>query len=742
MASGVRLPQVQHVTAVLLLSKSKTKRLRPAPLLYSPFLSDVRIIITSHSDLVMDQRVRFETVQLPEKPPSGSATIVYSILAIYAVHQLLTYLNYPILSPAELVWNAIVYLAPARLLLDAERREELKQNEMLSQTHAAKSEAMRRALGLGGGALTHKLSGGEGLMRSMSIFNSDARPTTDAPPGLGNWDNSCYQNSVLQGLSSLDSLKTYLSWLGSKSEDAGSTNMSLRETVAKLNSASNNGKQLWTPAKLKSMSSWQQQDAQEYFSKIMDELDKESAKAVKNEREKAGLEALAEDAASQQAQRVEEAMQALPRNPMEGLLAQRVACTKCGFSEGLSMIPFNCLTVPLGSSASYDVNECLDEYTGLDEISEVDCAKCTLLRSQTQLQQMLPESEPSEEQTGSSPAEENAKKSLGLPPELRVLAAKRLAAIERALEEDDFSDKTLNETCQIPKKAHVSSTKTRQAVIGRAPQSLVVHVNRSVFDELTGAQRKNLASVRYPLVLDLATWMLDGDCDKPAAESMLSGRSSHQQELYRLKAVVTHYGRHENGHYICYRRHPTLPKQKEGPSDGESSEQAEEKWWRLSDEDVSPVSEETVLAQGGVFMLFYEREPGAGEQRERDAASTVIDQPVGRESAIEDELTEAVDASAPTECRLDTEPEAGAAEIEPPKQSENASSSQEPTAPAVTSTESENTTDTEEAASLPQTALKAATPPPMRTAHGRKASRQGSKGDTGFSHSFRPMAAT
>ncbi|RMY13335.1 hypothetical protein D0867_07486 [Hortaea werneckii] len=568
----------------------------------------------------MDRRLQIDYYRLLEDPTSAGVTVIYGLLAIYALHQLCAYLDYPVLPPHELVWNAIVYIVPTCLLLDADRRDALSNEGMLSQTHAAKSEALRKVFGLGGGALSHKLVGGESILsgRSTSWFggsNDTQEPTTDAPAGLGNWDNSCYQNSVLQGLSSLDSMKQYLNWLDAKTRCQNSTNASLKETIEKLSAASNNGKQLWTPAKLKNMSSWQQQDAQEYFSKIMDELDKEAAKAVVDVKNQVGLEVIARNGDSTEKEaRVGDAVKSLPRNPMEGLLAQRVACTRCGFSEGLSMIPFNCLTVPLGSRAEYDIGECLDEYTNLEEISEVDCAKCTLLRSEEQIQKMLPvKDEPAHENGCDSTVMDESKKNIGLPPELRVLAAKRLEAIQQAIANDDFSDKTLNDSCQIPKKAHVCSTKTRQAVLGRAPQSLVVHVNRSVFDEVTFGQRKNYASVRFPLLLDLARWMLGEDGEKKPTESILRASGSGAESLYRLKAVVTHYGRHENGHYICYRRHSMRPLKAEGHAS--SLDDGGERWWRLSDEDVSPIDEETVLKQGGVFMLFYERE---GEKKNND----------------------------------------------------------------------------------------------------------------------------
>ncbi|KAI7663746.1 cysteine proteinase [Hortaea werneckii] len=706
----------------------------------------------------MDRRLQIDYYRLLEDPTSAGVTVIYGLLAIYALHQLCAYLDYPVLPPHELVWNAIVYIVPTCLLLDADRRDALSNEGMLSQTHAAKSEALRKVFGLGGGALSHKLVGGESILsgRSTSWFggsNDTQEPTTDAPAGLGNWDNSCYQNSVLQGLSSLDSMKQYLNWLDAKTRCQNSTNASLKETIEKLSAASNNGKQLWTPAKLKNMSSWQQQDAQEYFSKIMDELDKEAAKAVVDVKNQVGLEVIARNGDSTEKEaRVGDAVKSLPRNPMEGLLAQRVACTRCGFSEGLSMIPFNCLTVPLGSRAEYDIGECLDEYTNLEEISEVDCAKCTLLRSEEQIQKMLPvKDEPAHENGCDSTVMDESKKNIGLPPELRVLAAKRLEAIQQAIANDDFSDKTLNDSCQIPKKAHVCSTKTRQAVLGRAPQSLVVHVNRSVFDEVTFGQRKNYASVRFPLLLDLARWMLGEDGEKKPTESILRASGSGAESLYRLKAVVTHYGRHENGHYICYRRHSMRPLKAEGHAS--SLDDGGERWWRLSDEDVSPIDEETVLKQGGVFMLFYERE---GEKKNNDriqVASRNLESDA--ELTVEDAGDQVLETSSPAPSPPGDGLAAGHGDIkmrQKTDESEEPSPSELPPVqhrlsdPSTSASERipEVVPETGEDAGFPnRTTHNSAARPFMRSSHDSKVSRQGSRSESGIDgHTFRPMAAT
>lgn len=447
---------------------------------------------------------------------------------------------------------------------------------------------------------------GRRRLSSISGLNMSFRGDDGSPAGLGNWDNSCYQNSVLQGLASLNAFSDYLKDPAQSKEASDymeNPDMkmvdSLRGLIAKLRDPSNNGKRIWTPTTLKSMSSWQQQDAQEYFSKVLDEVDKEIAGAAKG---LAPSQALPVEQSHQQVGvkssvlgQLDPLSTSIIRNPLEGLLAQRVGCTRCGYSEGLSMIPFNCLTVPLGKSWFYDLSDCFDEYTKLETIDGVECGKCTLLKTQRLLSIIL-------ERIKDSP-DDNL---------IRESTVKRLATITEALEEDDYEEKTLTQKCNLPPKNRINTTKSRQAVIARPPQSLAVHVNRSLFDERTGELKKNSAEVRFPKILDLGPWCLgstgtanDNQCEEwflDPARSMIAGSGTASRihgPIYELRAVVTHYGRHENGHYICYRKHPTI-------SNNDEEDPKHEQWWRLSDDDVMKVTEENVLGQSGVFMLFYD----------------------------------------------------------------------------------------------------------------------------------------
>lgn len=539
----------------------------------------------------------------------GLPSLLLSAVLIYTT---LYSLDYNLLPLSEAIWNWFVYLTPAKLLdlLDKDWHASTAavESQSSARTHAAKSEAMRRIVGLDkpGGIMGTVAQASRRRLSSLSGISMMVQGQEERPPGLGNWDNSCYQNSVLQGLASLDSFSNYLEGPVIE-EDAAAENQemkmadSLRELITKLKDPSNNGKRIWTPAALKSMSSWQQQDAQEYFSKVLDEIDKEVESAASRIKKLQGLTVV--DRKEPEVMKVtvpdtDMTTVSTIKNPLEGLLAQRVGCTRCGYSEGLSLIPFNCLTVPLGKSWKYEIGQCLDEYTKLEPIEGVQCGKCTLLRTQ-RLLTMLVENNPDVESVGYKSAIE------------------RLRTVEEALEDDDYEDKTLTNKCKIPPKNRMTTTKSRQAVVARPPQSLVVHINRSMFDETTGELKKNYAEVKFQNRLDLGPWCL-GSNGKTSdttveewlldpAESMIASRSSPSRihgPVYELRAVVTHYGRHENGHYIAYRKHP-LP----ASSDDQSymgKESRKEQWWRLSDDDVSQVSEDNVLNQGGVFMLFYD----------------------------------------------------------------------------------------------------------------------------------------
>ncbi|CAI6341070.1 unnamed protein product [Periconia digitata] len=527
--------------------------------------------------------------------------VLTALLGVYIVFKVLEFFGYPVWLMATSWFGS--FLRAAQTSPETTAAEEPPTTVMQKGGHI-----FRKVFGLNSTSLLQQgvrgvagLSGGVGSSR---------------PPGLGNWDNSCFQNSVIQGLSALPSLREYLSKTTSenRSFNIDTTNGALFDIISKLGDPNHPGGCFWIRGKLKSMSTFQQQDAQEYYSKIMDALDKE-VKAASGDKKKssaslleatkslgtplkAGMDVNMDPDSKQEGEEENQSSEqpAVLPNPLDGLLAQRVGCIKCGYSEGLQLIPFNCLTVSLGNGSMYDIRDCLTSYTELEHIEGVECAKCTLLKNRDALSKVAATNE---------------------------AFKKRLAQVEEALEDDDFNDKTLVKKFNIPKKNWATTTKSRQAVIARAPKALVMHVNRSIFNEWTGQLQKNDAAVLYPHILDLGNWCLGTNPSETNApddaveewprdpvKSMLGDPNAEpitdSPFQYRLRAAVTHFGTHGSGHYVCFRPHPKRRDDAEDQSGKADEANVEEQWWRFSDESVYAVAEEQAH-QGNVFMLFYER---------------------------------------------------------------------------------------------------------------------------------------
>lgn len=549
----------------------------------------------------LEQRYRWWN---PLENTTLTSTFLAVVVGAYALLKGLDILGYP-------VWLWVHQLA--HMLIGVLRLRGFGQEQGESSEDAMPRGGMLSSIfGWNCGSLLQK-----GVRSFTSALSSGP---SDVPPGLGNISNSCYQNSVVQGLSALPSLGDYLSKITTEhpSLTSESTNGALFDMVSKLNNPDNRGQHFWIRGQLKSMSTFQQQDAQEYYSKVLDALDSEVKNAARSKRRDSvswvgTTKSLDELPTSENEGKNDENTQAgavveaiTEPNPLDGLIAQRVGCTVCGYSEGLSLISFNCITVSLGNNYGYDIRECLDEYTKLEYIDGVECAKCTLLKLQKTLTPL-------------------AAAQPGSPFDLK------LKAVSEIVNDEKFDDNTLVKTLNIPKKNWVQSSKSKQIVVARAPKALVLHVNRSIFDEATGAQYKNSAGVSYPIILDLGNWCLGNspsgsrqpdisfeEWPRNPQQSMLPafdgepiGTSPFQ---YRLRAAVTHFGSHGNGHYVCYRPLPKPQRRTEAKNeDNENNEDAqvgdaesEEQWWRFSDDTVYAIPEEQAH-QGNVFMLFYER---------------------------------------------------------------------------------------------------------------------------------------
>ncbi|CCH42042.1 Ubiquitin carboxyl-terminal hydrolase [Wickerhamomyces ciferrii] len=92
--------------------------------------------------------------------------------------------------------------------------------------------------------------------------------------------------------------------------------------------------------------------------------------------------------------------------------------------------------------------------------------------------------------------------------------------------------------------------------------------------------------------------------------------------VYALRSVIVHYGTHNYGHYIAYRKFRGV-------------------WWRTSDETIDIVDEDEVLSAPGVFMLFYELDSLSKEEEDlEDLENEVQDVKISGESDEEEDNEE------------------------------------------------------------------------------------------------------
>ncbi|KNZ78630.1 Ubiquitin carboxyl-terminal hydrolase 16 [Termitomyces sp. J132] len=267
------------------------------------------------------------------------------------------------------------------------------------------------------------------------------------------------------------------------------------------------------------------------------------------------------------------------------------------------------------------------------------CRKCSLVATHKRL---IDEVQILEEATRPE-ANPSASKKKRLR-DVRKMQRRVHAALEEGRIEDNLPDVRIERV--------MSKASTKQAMIARPPQVLALHINRSVHYGQYVA--KNAARVIFPEVLDLTPYTTSGSLSTIPTSAISTppppirrsttptpANFAHPRTLYRLSAVVCHYGQHSYGHYICYRRRPrnsNLPPHKRwapprlvDPLHSADTDAAETEasqpyiwetedghrepparrghgWLRISDNSVEECGVESVLAEGaGAFMLYYER---------------------------------------------------------------------------------------------------------------------------------------
>ncbi|KAG7097515.1 hypothetical protein E1B28_004858 [Marasmius oreades] len=484
-------------------------------------------------------------------------------------------------------------------------------------------------------------------------------------PGLVNISGTyCFMNSTVQALSSLSYLQPHLDAIHHKAEllDVPTPVIdALRALCHRLNTSHSKPSSIQPLDLISILSetsgrsnslfvSREHQDAQELFQLLSERIKSEIFAIDKEGIRDRGLSGFS------QATEVKE----LGKTVFDGLTANRRSCVVCGYAEAVMHFPLDNwqLAVPQMASTCL-LEDCFSDYTRLEVLRDCICRKCSLFATEKRL---LGEIETLSKVENPSNSKKKRLK------EFKRMQAKVKAVIEEGRIEEDLPDVRLEKI--------VSPMSTKQAMIARPPAVLVLHINRSM--HFTHYAAKNSVRVLFPEVLDLTPFTTSGSLSMiptssmspspPPQRSSLSPsamipsrsgtttpipdaqRDTLSRTIYRLGAVVCHYGAHSFGHYVCFRRKPRVGNDGErwkpprlvvetavkkeplvepdlsGDLSGteENAEGFEEYvwddfdpatapgtgrgWLRVSDDSVAECGIESVLQEGsGAFMLYYER---------------------------------------------------------------------------------------------------------------------------------------
>ncbi|XP_076006999.1 ubiquitin carboxyl-terminal hydrolase 30 [Genypterus blacodes] len=429
-------------------------------------------------------------------------------------------------------------------------------------------------------------------------------------PGLLNLGNTCFLNSLLQGLASCPSFIKWLETLSKVPTSQACQDKQLSATLFQLLKALSGDEPgeedvldagcLLDVLRLYRwhISSFEEQDAHELFHVLTSSLEEERDHQPKVTHlfDMQSLESLSEPDEKTMVCRSRAPLHPIPspwkfQHPFHGRLTSNMSCKRCEQQSPVRYDSFESLSlsIPLpqwGRPISLD--QCLQHFISSETIKEVECENCTKLH---QVNRQVLESQ-------RTAFVKQLK--LGKLPQCLCIHLQRLTWSNEGSPIKRQEHVQFTEYLSMDRYKHGGSTQRGQRLMctprPRKAENTEDVLNKPAVNG-TGVEHHNN---NKPLS--------NGTCSSafvhcPAESPQLSltwDYSSSSEYLFRLMAVLVHHGDMHSGHFVTYRRSPSRSPSPRGSAPFSSQ------WLWVSDDSVRKATLQEALSSNA-YMLFYER---------------------------------------------------------------------------------------------------------------------------------------